>query len=196
MTVLNKEKVNKIFSHIPTLKTERLILRKMKITDSEDMFEYSKDPEVTKYLLWSPHTEYSQSLEYLRFLQGRYRAGDFYDWGIVLKDSGKMIGTCGFTSLDFGNNSGEVGYVINRAYWGKGIASEALAQVMRFGFMELNLHRLEARYMAENVSSRRVMEKCGMSFEGIKRSSMFVKGLYRDIGTCSILSDEYIRKFL
>ena len=196
MTVLTKEKVNKIFSHIPTLKTERLILRKMKITDSEDMFEYSKDPEVTKYLLWSPHTEYSQSLEYLRFLQGRYRAGDFYDWGIVLKDSGKMIGTCGFTSLDFGNNSGEVGYVINRAYWGKGIASEALAQVMRFGFMELNLHRLEARYMAENVSSRRVMEKCGMSFEGIKRSSMFVKGLYRDIGTCSILSDEYIRKFL
>ncbi len=196
MTVLNKEKVNKIFSHIPTLKTERLILRKMKITDSEDMFEYSKDPEVTKYLLWSPHTEYSQSLEYLRFLQGRYRAGDFYDWGIVLKDSGKMIGTCGFTSLDFGNNSGEVGYVINRSYWGKGIASEALAQVMRFGFMELNLHRLEARYMAENVSSRRVMEKCGMSFEGIKRSSMFVKGIYRDIGTCSILSDEYIRKFL
>lgn len=196
MTVLNKDKVYKLFKHIPTLKTERLTLRKMKVTDAADMYEYSKDPNVTKYLLWESHADISQSLEYLRFLQDKYRAGNFYDWAIVFRENNKMVGTCGFTTLDFSNNSAEVGYVLNRQYWGNGIAPEALNAVIRFGFLELNLHRIEARYMAENLQSRRVMEKCGMTFEGIKRSSMFVKDNYRDIGSCSILSDEYINRAL
>ena len=168
----------------------------MKTSDAKDMFEYSRMPEVTQYLLWQPHTEISQTIDYLEYLQTRYRVGDFYDWGVVLKETGKFIGTCGFTTLDFTNNSAEVGYVLNRDYWGHGFAPEALMRVLRFGFMELNIHRIEARYMTPNAQSRRVMEKCGMSFEGVRRSSLYVKGSYRDIGTCSILSEEYIRKFL
>lgn len=193
---LKKETVYKIFGRIPTIETERLILRKMKPSDSRDMYEYSRLPEVTRYLLWEPHTNPSQTLDYLEYLQTRYRVGDFYDWAVVEKSRGKMIGTCGFTSLDFSNNAAEVGYVLNPAFWGKGLAPEALMRVMRFGFMELNVHRIEAKYMVENSRSRRVMEKCGMTFEGVRRSSMYVKGSYRDIGVCSILSDEYIRKYL
>ena len=193
---LKKETVYKIFGRIPTIETERLILRKMKPSDSRDMYEYSRLPEVTRYLLWEPHTNPSQTLDYLEYLQTRYRVGDFYDWAVVEKSRGKMIGTCGFTSLDFSNNAAEVGYVLNPAFWGKGLAPEALMRVMRFGFMELNVHRIEAKYMVENTRSRRVMEKCGMTFEGVRRSSMYVKGSYRDIGICSILSDEYIRKYL
>lgn len=193
---LKKETVYKIFGRIPTIETERLILRKMKPSDSRDMYEYSRLPEVTRYLLWEPHTNPSQTLDYLEYLQTRYRVGDFYDWAVVEKSRGKMIGTCGFTSLDFSNNAAEVGYVLNPAFWGKGLAPEALMRVMRFGFMELNVHRIEAKYMVENARSRRVMEKCGMTFEGVRRSSMYVKGSYRDIGICSILSDEYIRKYL
>ena len=193
---LKKETVYKIFGRIPTIETERLILRKMKPSDSRDMYEYSRLPEVTRYLLWEPHTNPSQTLDYLEYLQTRYRVGDFYDWAVVEKSRGKMIGTCGFTSLDFSNNAAEVGYVLNPAFWGKGLAPEALMRVMRFGFMELNVHRIEAKYMVENARSRRVMEKCGMTFEGVRRSSMYVKGRYRDIGICSILSDEYIRKYL
>ena len=193
---LKKETVYKIFGRIPTIESERLILRKMKPSDSRDMYEYSRLPEVTRYLLWEPHTNPSQTLDYLEYLQTRYRVGDFYDWAVVEKSRGKMIGTCGFTSLDFSNNAAEVGYVLNPAFWGKGLAPEALMRVMRFGFMELNVHRIEAKYMVENARSRRVMEKCGMTFEGVRRSSMYVKGSYRDIGICSILSDEYIRKYL
>ena len=193
---LKKETVYKIFGRIPTIETERLILRKMKPSDSRDMYEYSRLPEVTRYLLWEPHTNPSQTLDYLEYLQTRYRVGDFYDWAVVEKSRGKMIGTCGFTSLDFSNNAAEVGYVLNPAFWGQGLAPEALMRVMRFGFMELNVHRIEAKYMVENARSRRVMEKCGMTFEGVRRSSMYVKGSYRDIGICSILSDEYIRKYL
>ncbi len=185
--------IYKIFSSIPTLKTERLTLRRMKVSDWQDMYEYSKEECVTKYLLWDAHKSPEQTQDYLRFLQTRYRTGDFYDWAVIDKASGKMIGTCGFAKLSFENNSAEVGYVLNPEYWGKGIAAEALMRVMEYGFMELNIHRIEAKYIVGNDASRRVMEKCGMTFEGINRSSMYIKGDYRDIGICAIISDEYMR---
>ena len=103
-----------------------------------------------------------------------------------------MIGTCGFTSLDFKHNSAEVGYVLNSAVWGKGYAVEALTRVLRFAFIDLNVHRVEAKYIVGNERSLRVMKKCGMKFEGIRRESMFIKGNYRDIGCCSILADEFL----
>ncbi|MCI8387944.1 MAG: GNAT family N-acetyltransferase [Clostridiales bacterium] len=190
--IMKKETVYKLFSKIPTIETERLVLRRMKPSDCHDMYEYASNPDVTRYLLWEPHKSWKQSLEYLEYLQTRYRVGDFYDWAVVDKKRSKMIGTCGFTSLDFGNNAAEVGYVLNPAYWGRGIAPEALKRVLYFAFMELNVHRVEARYMVGNDRSRRVMEKCGMTYEGVRRSSMYVKGSYRDIGICSILSEEYI----
>lgn len=190
---MKRSAVYSIFSNITTLTTERLTLRRMKTADWRDMYEYAKEPAVTEYLLWEPHRSPEQTQDYLRFLQTRYRTGDFYDWALIDNEKKKMIGTCGFASLDFVNNSAEVGYVLNPAYWGMGIAAEALRCVMEFGFMELNVHRIEAKYIIGNDRSRRVMEKCGMTFEGVSRSSMYIKGRYRDIGVCSIISDEYIR---
>lgn len=190
---MKKSFVFSLFSKIPTLETERLILRRMKTSDAEDMYEYAKRADVTEYLLWEPHVCLQQTRDYLHFLQGRYRTGDFYDWAVISREDKKMIGTCGFANLDFQNNRAEVGYVLNPKYWGQGIAAEAVCRVMDFAFMELNVHRVEARYILGNERSRRVMEKCGMTFEGIARSSMYIKGQYRDIGTCAIISDEYMK---
>ncbi len=190
---MQKASVFKLFSKIPTLTTARLTLRQMKPSDYLDMYDYARQPRVTTYLLWEPHKSADVTHDYLRYIQGRYRVGDFYDWAVVDNQTKKMIGTCGFTTLDFHNNCAEIGYVLHPDYWGKGIAAEAVRRVMEFGFMELNVHRMEARYIDGNDASRRVMEKCGMKFEGIRRSSLYVKGTYQDIGCCAILSDEYMR---
>ncbi|MBQ3178700.1 MAG: GNAT family N-acetyltransferase, partial [Clostridia bacterium] len=88
----------------------------------------------------------------------------------------------------------EIGYVLNPSYWGMGIAPEAVSAVLRFGFTELHLHRIEARYMTGNTASRRVMEKVGMTYEGTARESMFVKGDFVSVGTCAILRSEYFGK--
>jgi ribosomal-protein-alanine N-acetyltransferase len=109
----------------------------------------------------------------------------------VLDSEDKMIGTCGFTRFDYNNNSGEIGYVINPAYRGRGIADEAVRAVMQFGFETLRLNRIEAKFIEGNSASMRVMEKTGMTFEGYHRSSMYIKGDYRTIGVCAILRDEY-----
>lgn len=190
---MKKSFVCNLFKNIPTLTTERLTLRRMKTADASDMYEYSRLPAVTEYLLWDPHRSPEQTKDYLHYVQKCYRAGDFYDWAVISNKDKKMIGTCGFTTLDFNHNCAEIGYVLNPDYWGCGIAAEAVRRVMDFAFMELNIHRIEAKYIIGNENSRRVMEKCGMSFEGVRRSSMFIKGDYRDIGVCSILYDEYMR---
>ena len=188
---MKKEKIYRTFSHIPELTTERLTMRKMMVIDTEDMYAYASRTDVTKYLTWYPHTDREYTKEYLQYLGNRYAAGMFYDWAVIYEPDCKMVGTCGFTSFNCSSDSAEVGYVLNPAYWGKGIATEALERVLQFGFEELHLHRIEAKFMQGNERSRRVMEKVGMSFEGVLRESMMIKGNYMNIGVCSILRSEW-----
>lgn len=190
---MTHEEISRTFRDPPVIETQRLTLRRMLKRDHSDMYEYACRREVTEYLLWDIHPTQAYTQRYLAYIQTRYRAGDFYDWAVIWKKTDKMIGTCGFTRFNTESNSAEVGYVLNPSFWGIGIAPEAVRAVLRFGFNELNLHRIEARYMAPNLRSRRVMEKVGMEFEGISRDSMFVKGRYVSIGTCAILRNDYIR---
>ena len=178
-----------IFRDPPVLYTDRLTLRRMLKNDYEDMFDYCKSKELTRYLTWSPHPDKGYTHKYLSYVQSKYRAGEFFDWAIVYE--GKMIGTCGFTALSEEHLKGEIGYVISEKYHNMGIATEAVKRVIEFGFETLGLRRIEAHYMVGNDASRRVMEKAGMTFEGILRDSMYVKGRYVSVGICSILIKEY-----
>lgn len=188
---MKKERLFGIFSSIPTLETERIILRGMRVSDTDDMFDYARRADVTRFLTWSPHRDRDYTRQYLEYLGSRYAAGDFYDWAVVLRSEKRMIGTCGFTRIDLSNNSGEIGYVINPDYSGKGIATEAAARVLEFGFRELSLHRIEARHMKGNSASHRVMEKLGMKEEGTFREAYLVNGRYRTVTVCSMLDTEY-----
>ena len=188
---MKKDLIHRLFSHIPTLETDRLILRGMRVSDAPDMFEYARRPSVTEYLTWNPHTTIDETREYLTYVGQRYRTGDFYDWAMVDKETGRMIGTCGFTSFNCPADSAEIGYVLNPAYQGRGLATEAVRRVLQFGFEELNLHRIEAHFIQGNDASRRLMERVGMTFEGFARESMKIKGKYRTIGTCAILRGEF-----
>ena len=173
------------------LETDRLIIRRIATSDASDMYEYAHKSETSQYLLWSPHPYYSYTLDLIRYLQKQYAQGKFYDLAIVFKETQKMIGTVGFTTIDEKTSCCEVGYVLNPDYWGRGIATEALNALLNFAFCELGFNRVEARYFAQNIASRRVMDKCGFTFEGIQRNKLLVKNVFRDIGVCSILSTEY-----
>lgn len=188
---MKKEKIYRTFSHLPELTTPRLTLRKMLVLDTEDMYAYACRADVTQYLTWYPHPDRDYTRQYLQYLGNRYAAGMFYDWAIVYEPDCKMVGTCGFTSFNCSADSAEVGYVLNPEYWGKGIAQEALQRVLRFGFENLQLNRIEAKYIRENERSRRLMERVGMRFEGIMREGMLIKGSYVDVGICSILRKEW-----
>lgn len=189
---MKREKICKLFSHMPTLYTERLILRPMRASDAPDMYRYACREDVTTYLLWSPHPSVSYTKEYLQYVETRYELGDFFDWAITERVGGRMIGTCGFTSIDAPNDAGEIGYVLNPEFHGKGIATEAARAVLCFGFEVVGLHRIEARFMQGNTASRGVMEKLGMTFEGYRHDALFVKGSYRTVGSCAVLANDFL----
>ena len=79
-----------IFTKIPTLETQRLLLRKILISDYQDMYDYSSRPETSRYLLWSPHVSPRYTRKYISYLQGQYRDENFYDFALIEKDNGKV----------------------------------------------------------------------------------------------------------
>ncbi len=180
-----------VFAKMPTLYTDRLVLRKMTVRDTDDMYEYSCRPEVSRFLLWSPHTDAKVTRSYLRYLQGQYAQKKFYDWAIDLKSTGKMIGTCGFSHIDAENNAAEIGYVLNSDYWGLGYAAEAVARVMKFGFETLGFNRIYARILDGNIQSVRVAEKNLMRHEATHKNALIVKGEYKTYHEYAILKDEF-----
>ena len=191
---MKKEKIYRVFSHLPELTTERLTLRRMMVLDTDDMYEYACRPDVTKYLTWHPHPDREDTREYLEYLGNRYSAGMFYDWAVIYEPDCKMIGTCGFTAFNCTSDSAEVGYVLNPEYWGKGIATEALTRVLQFAFEELKLHRVEARFMEDNDASRKILERFGFTDDTRKKESIAKRGKVQKILTYSLTKEEYLGK--
>ena len=101
-------KIKETFANPPTLSTQRLLLVNISPEHASDMYEYSCDPDVTRYLTWSCHSSVKETERYIKLLQKRYTAGVFNDWGLIHKETGKFIGTCGFTSFDYEKNTAEI----------------------------------------------------------------------------------------
>jgi [ribosomal protein S5]-alanine N-acetyltransferase len=179
--------VREVLKDLPTLETERLILRKMVLNDAEAVFAYASNSEVSRYTLWETHRSIEDSRAFLEFATQKYENGGEPDWGIVYRGNGCLVGACGLVNWEAEHARAEVGFVLSREYWGRGLMSEAVRAILRFGFERMNLNRIEARCIAENAASARVMEKVGMVYEGTLRQREYIKGTYRDIKLYAIL---------
>lgn len=178
---------------MPTIETERLFLRKITMDDAPDIFEYAHVPEVSEFLLWYPHQTIQDSIEFIKFAEEKFTNDEWMIFGIELKEKRKLIGTIDIRGWKGVNNCTETGYVISNEYWNKGITTEALRSVIKFSFDELQLNRMETHCEEENIGSWKVMEKCGMKYEGTLREKVFVKERYRSMKMYSILRSEYIK---
>lgn len=164
----------------------------MTLDDADAVFNYASDPEVTRYVLWDTHRAVRDSEEFLRSAVKGGEAGQQADWGIVEKSSGRFVGACGLLPVPE-HSRAELGYVLSREYWGRGLMPEAVRAMIRFSFEKLDLNRVEARCIAENTASGRIMEKAGMTYEGTLRERELIKGAHRDMKLYAILRREYAR---
>lgn len=176
---------------IPKMEMERLILRKITIDDVNDIFEYASIPDVTTFVLWDTHKTKEDSIDFVKFSDEQFNSNTSIIWGIVIKSEKKLIGTIDLRNWNTIHNCGEIGYVISKKYWNKGYVSEAMKAVIKFGFEELHLNRIEAHCEEENIGSWRVMEKCGMKYEGTLREKVFIKERFRSMKMYSILKREW-----
>lgn len=156
------------------------------------MYDYSRDPETSKYLLWEPHPNRRHTLSHVLALQKAYAAGTFFDWALILKENGRMIGTCGFTEIYEKEKRCEVGYVLSPRYHRMGLAPEALKEVLRFGFENLGLEKASGRFMADNAASRKVLVRLGFTDDTRSRETFCKRGKVQTILTFSIEKSRFL----
>lgn len=166
------------------IETERLILRKFRSTDYDDLFEFLYQLENDEFEGY-PGITYENGKEHLAY---RIDSQDF--WAIALKDTGKVIGNIYCGARDF--DAAEVGFIINRDYQGRGYAGEALSAVIQNRFMS-GTHRIYAECDPRNISSWKLLEKVGM-----KREAFFRKNIYfhKDDNGNPIWKDTYVYAIL
>ena len=154
-----------------TIETSRLLLRKAVREDAQAMFRnWASDPEVTKYLTWPAHGSIAVSEMVIGSWLQEYEKDSYYQWMIVLKELGEPIGSISVVRQNEAVEEAEIGYCIGRAWWHKGIVSEALAAVIQYLFAEVGMNRVAARHDPNNPHSGGVMRKCGMKYEGTSRA--------------------------
>ncbi len=184
---------NNPFKELPQIETKRLLLRKFRIEDLEDLYAYASLDEVSQYMTWDTHQNREATQDYIQFVLGRYEEGVTAPWGIEYKEEGRFIGAIELMSWDRENQSAEVGYVLNKDYWNQGIMTEALGEIIPFAFEKMNLERLQIRHVKENIASGRVMQKNGLTYEGTLRRCRIQKGDFIDLSVYSILREAYLK---
>ena len=179
------------FGDGPRLLTKRLILRRLTMDDAADVFDYAQNSEVARFMPWDRHRSIDDAKAFIHMTQQQLEANKSCELGIEYKQTGRVIGSIGITSIDTLNNSGMVGYALSHAYWGQGITTEALQRLLQYMFEDLKLNRIEALHVVQNEASGRVMQKAGMTYEGVMRKKLLAKGDYRDVKFYAILKDDW-----
>ena len=165
-----------------TIETKRLILRKFIINDDKDMYKnWASNDEVTKFLTWPSHKNIEVSKSVINLWIKEEELEKNYQWCIELKENGEAIGSIAAVNINEDIEAVEIGYCIGKDYWKQGIVSEALKALIDFFFKEVQVNRIEAKHDTNNPNSGKVMNKCGMKFEGIKR-----KGGINNTGICDL----------
>ncbi len=178
---------------VPTLETERLILRMWTKKDAPALYEYAKNPNVGPNAGWKPHASVAESrmiIEQLFMVNTT--------WAIQLKETGKVIGSIGFEPDKYRPeiNSREMGYSLAEEHWRKGIMTEAARRLIRYAFDELKLDVLMIRTSETNIRSQGVINKCGFTYEGtLRRAYRLYNGELREVRCYSMLREEYEEQY-
>ena len=176
------------------LATPRLILREFRDSDLDAVHAYGSDPEVSRFMVWGPHTPEDSRAFLDRVLEGQTTwPRPNVSAAVELADSGRLIGAVELRVIDPDNRGGEFGYTFARDAWGQGYGPEAASALLRQGFEALGLNRIRATCDARNRKSWRAMEKLGLRREATFRKDVRVKGRWRDTYLYAVLREEWRR---
>ena len=176
-----------------TIETERLILRRFENSDIDSMLRNWIADEKTQWDYGEPY--YSTPDEVRELFDTKYIVSyskdDYYRWAVIHKESNECIGQIAFFWVDSENHFAEIEYCIGQAFQRKGLATEATKTIVDFGFNKINLHKVQISVKEINPASRRVIEKCGFTYEGTLRDYFFSSGKYISRLYYSLLRSEW-----
>ncbi len=184
-----------LYNPLPELTTARLVLRKLTTADAADIFIMRSDPEVMRYIPRPLATTVDEVVTFIGMINGFIETAERINWGIELKETGRIIGMIGYVNRSPAHNRAEIGYSLIRARHRQGYMQEALLRTIDFGFREMKLHSIEAIIDAENIASGNLLESVGFTKEAIFREDFLHNGIYRNSVHYGLLhSDELLPK--
>jgi ribosomal-protein-alanine N-acetyltransferase len=170
-----------VFVALPVLSTPRLVLRGMTEADADGLFDIFSDEQVCQYYAWDTFTDPAQARELAARGVEQYRRQESLRWGLTLPGADRIIGTCGYARWSREHRYGVLGYDLARRYWRQGLITEAVAAVLRFGFEQLDMHRVEATMLAGNAASAAVLARAGFRLEGQLSERAWHRGTFHDV---------------
>lgn len=179
--------------HLPLL-TERLELRDFIESDIDFVHEWASDREVVRFMGFGPNTR-EQTGEFLqrKLAERTGKPRRNWDLAVVRRDTGRVIGSVALR-LDDALQQAALGYCYDQEAWGRGFATEAAREMLRFGFEELSLHRIHALVDTHNGGSIHVLNKLGMRAEGTLRKNLLIHAEWRDSFAYAILREEWCER--
>lgn len=168
------------FETFPILRTERLLLRRLRADDADALFAIFGDERVAAQTDVPTFTSPDDAAKVVTWADGVYAARTGLRWGIVWRDDGTLVGTCGFHLLDRRSARAELGYDLAHAYWRRGIMREALRCILPFGFATFDLNRVQAMVHPGNEASAGLLRAMGFSEEGTLRQYTYFRGAFQD----------------
>lgn len=164
----------------PELHTERLQLDRLSETDLPELFLHRSDPKNMRFIHRDLAKDISEINALFEKIQGAYENKEGIAWSVRLKERRELTGTIVFHNVKQEHFRAEIGYLLHHPWWSRGIASEAVAAVMKYGFGQLCLHTIEAVINPSNAASRRVLTKNGFVKEGFFKENYFYNGKFYD----------------
>ncbi|MFS0871917.1 GNAT family N-acetyltransferase [Paenibacillus xylanilyticus] len=178
------------FDEFPILKTERFNLREAEEQDAPDILALYSDETVVEFMPFTPFETVDDAMDEMRWYAKIFREQSGLRWMIEDVGSGKVVGTCGFLNREDIHNRAEIGYDLHPDYWGKGVMTEVAHAVLYFGFVNMQLNKIEAKVEPQNEASIRLLHKLGFQQEGLLRQHEFEKGRYIDLALFSKLKSD------
>lgn len=154
-----------IFDNFPILKSNRLLLRNIQISDAAKIFEMRSNGRVNQFIARDNMNEIDASIKLVENTILSYQKRLSIGWAGVLRDNNDIIGTCGFNTIDFPNLRAEIGGELSVDYWGKNIALEAVMTIVKFGLDNMNLHTIEAKISPDNRGAIFLLQRIGFRKE-------------------------------
>jgi len=179
----------------PFIQTSRLSFRDFTADDYEAVHVYASDAEVTRYTAFGPNTP-EQTRGFLQLVSSESSQADRanYSFALIHKQTNELIGSCGLTRSDTNGPQYSFGYALHKDWWRQGLASEATAGLVRFGFDELRAHRLWAHVFVGNTASEKLLQKLGFRCEGCALKSSFVRNAWHDLQMFAMLRSEWEKR--
>ena len=174
------------------IETERLILRPFTMDDCEAAFRnWESDERTTEFLRWQAMTSVEETAQVMRSWVDGYANPAFYQWAIVLKTLNEPIGTMSVVGMEERTDTLHIGYCIGSRWWRQGYTSEAFAAIIPYLFDEVGANRIESQHDPNNPNSGKVMQKCGLTYEGTLRQADWSNKGIVDACMYALLRSEY-----